>query len=123
MKRVMTWAIIVAVVSFLITGLAWAKSDLEILKETNRCPNCMLSGARLDGAILIRADLSGANLQGAKLDGADLRRAYLQGAILILANLRRAKLRGTYLEGADLTGATWPDGSTCKAGSVGRCNK
>ena len=30
---------------------------------------------------------------------------------------------GYDLTGADLTGATWTDGTTCKQGSIGQCNK
>ena len=70
----------------------------------------MLSGIKLSGADLGRADLSGANLSGvdlgrADLSGANLSGADLWGANLSGANLRRANLSGADLSGADLWGA------------------
>lgn len=101
---------------------------------------------RLDGANLMRANLSGAilqlsNLEGANLTLANLHRAHLhavnlRGANLLLANLSKASLldadlRGANLLGANLVGAiliqakfegaTWTDGRICAKGSVGKC--
>ncbi len=66
---------------------------MQLLKTTNSCPNCDLSGA----------DLSYANLNNANLSGADLSGADLSGAIL--------------------SGATWTDGSLCRKASYGECYK
>lgn len=92
-----------------------------------------LQGANLSGAELQEADLLGAKLTGADLRGANLQEADLCGANLQEADLRRANLRGAILEGPDpdarlkgldetarltanltganLQGATMPDGS------------
>jgi len=72
---------------------AWNEAQLQLLKTTNSCPNCDLSGA----------DLSYANLNNANLSGADLSGADLSGAIL--------------------SGATWTDGSLCRKASYGECYK
>ena len=73
-----------------------------------------MSGAQLDDAVLVRADLQKANLRGAgfrdaRLDQADLRDARLGGAFLIRASLRGADLRGAYLRLAKLDGADLSD--------------
>jgi uncharacterized protein YjbI with pentapeptide repeats len=78
---------------------------IQQLRQSNKCPNCDLSGADLTGTRLAEADLSGANLRGARLGGpgviaADLRYANLKGA-----DLSGADLRGVVLEGANLTDA------------------
>jgi uncharacterized protein YjbI with pentapeptide repeats len=59
-----------------------------------------LRGRRLEGAVLIGADLCKADLSGAALDGARLDRADLQGATLEDARLRRAILVEASLGGA-----------------------
>jgi uncharacterized protein YjbI with pentapeptide repeats len=84
-----------------------------------------LSGAALDGLVLVRCDLSGANLdkatmRGAKLSGTTLKEAFLsnadlsnsnlegaelEGAVMRATNLRGANLTRANLEGADLEGA------------------
>jgi len=64
-----------------------------------------LSGADLNGAVLIRADLSGADLNGANLSGADLNGANLSGVNLSRADLSGADLSGADLSRADLNGA------------------
>lgn len=78
---------------------------IQQLRQTNKCPNCDLSGADLTGTRLAEADLSGANLSGARLGGpgviaADLRYANFKGA-----DLSGADLRGVILEGANLSDA------------------
>ena len=75
----------------------------------------MLSGIKLSGVDLRRANLSGANLRDANLSGANLRGANLwdanlrdanlSGANLRDANLRRADLRDANLSGANLRDA------------------
>jgi len=64
-----------------------------------------LVGANLGGAILSGANLSGADLSGANLSGADLAHANLGGADLTEANLSGAGLGGANLSGADLVSA------------------
>ena len=66
--------------------------------------------AKLNEAILIRADLRYANLTKANLSEANLSEAILNNAILIKANLTKANLNSvslveTNLEGADLSGS------------------
>jgi len=117
---------------------AWNDVQLQQLKTKNHCPNCDLSGANLRGANLRRANLSGANLtkvnlsgvdlsgvdlSGADLSGADLQGAYLGGACLTGACLSQANLNMANLNMANLGYAKWTDGSTCKKGSIRKCNK
>lgn len=66
--------------------------------------------------------LQHAHLTGINLSGTDLRYTNLTHADLTNANLNRANLRGADLTGAHLGGATWTDGRTCAAGSVGTCD-
>jgi uncharacterized protein YjbI with pentapeptide repeats len=65
-----------------------------------------LTGAILNGADLLNANLTGADLNSARLNEADLRDANLSKARLIWADLRNADLRdgptGTNLKDADL---------------------
>lgn len=46
----------------------------------------------------------------------ECRGCYLRGA-----DFRHIDLRGADLAGAVLEGAIWTDGTTCQAGSIGRC--
>ena len=78
-----------------------------------------LVGADLSSADLHYADLGGANLRNANLANSYLWHANLEGANLNGANLEGAKLKAEWrtvndakMTGADLTGATMPDGST-----------
>lgn len=104
----------------LLTPVGWsstahASSDLALLLQHKRCPNCSLQDAdlvhadlreaRLNGAQLQRANLSQARLDGADLQGADLSFTSLQGASLRGANLHGATFYGTDLRDTDLTGA------------------
>ena len=85
------------------TGYGFNPADLAILKTTDHCPGCDLSGAILTKATLSGADLSGAHLSNTNFTGANLTKA----------NLTKA----------NLTGATWVDRSTCQADSIGQCKK
>lgn len=121
-------------------GNAFVPADVDKLMQSGLCSRCDLSGANLTGisgvSDLTAANLSGANLYTADLSGADISGANLTGAILKGVNLKGADLSSSDLSGADLTGAdltgttfggakldntTWTDGSTCKAGSVEKC--
>lgn len=121
-------------------GHAFVSADVDQLMQTGLCSRCDLSGANLMGisgvSDLTDANLSGANLYTANLSGVDLCGANLAGANLKGANLKGSDLSSTDLSGADLTGAdltgttfsgakldnaTWTDGTTCKAGSVEKC--
>ena len=75
-----------------------------------------ISGGDLSFANLAQAKLIGANLTSANLNYADLRNADLR-----YADLRNAKLEGASLLGARLDEATWVDGRSCAAISVGAC--
>ena len=71
----------------------------------------IFTGAILDDACLLRADLreadlSRASLVSADLEGANLTEANLRGADLSVAELSRANLRGADLRGADLLEAS-----------------
>ncbi|MBN1313633.1 MAG: pentapeptide repeat-containing protein [Anaerolineae bacterium] len=71
----------------------------------------VFTGAILDDACLLRADLreadlSRASLVSADLEGTNLTEANLRGADLSVAELSRANLRGADLRGADLTEAS-----------------
>jgi len=59
----------------------------------------------MSGEMKLRADLSGAKLCGAYLNRADFREAYLREADLRRAKLRGANLAKTYLGGANLAQA------------------
>jgi len=83
------------------------QDNIQILKETNSCPKCDLSGANLN-----RLELSGANLSGANLSRAQMALANLSHANLSDADLREAVFSGadlaqTDMRGADLTGASF----------------
>ena len=82
---------------------AWNEAQLQLLKTTNSCPNCNLSGANLNNANLTNTNLSGTNLR--------------------TAHLYKANLTGANLTGARLSGATWTDGSLCRKASYGECYK
>jgi uncharacterized protein YjbI with pentapeptide repeats len=85
----------------LLAEAALAHADLHkvfFLESDLRRAN--LLSARLDGAILRKANFAGSNLRHAVLDGADLCRADLSGA-----DLRDASLAGAFLKRADLRGA------------------
>ncbi len=112
---------------------AASQADLDKLSATRACEGCdfnriNLSGRDLAGVNLSKAHLGAANLRGANLSGANLSGAQLGDAVLSDANLTNVDLRGANLAGAymfetNLSGATWTDGTICKAGSIGRCEK
>lgn len=91
-----------------------ARENLEILKKTNSCRGCDLSGLTLNRMNFAGADLEGADFSMAKfflsnLAGANLRNSNLKGASfggtdLSEADLSGADLRGTSLDGAYLGG-------------------
>ncbi len=82
------------VISLITVGSINAEEDAETrLLETNKCVECDLNNAELEGAQLRRADFSGAYLYRANLEYADLRGANFTGADLSNARLRGADLR------------------------------
>jgi uncharacterized protein YjbI with pentapeptide repeats len=87
----------------------WRKDNPEILPNLQGADliKADLSGANLEeanlqGAFLSGARLIAADLSGAELDGANLSRADISGAKLIGAYLRQARLQGTFLSKAEL---------------------
>lgn len=123
-------------------GVNWNNCNLEQLVAANQqlpgllARNSNLREANLMGAVLSGADLAysdlsqanlgyadlkGAALKGANLRGADLTYADLTGADLTYADLKGARLGGAVVEGSDFSGAVWPDGRVCAAGSVAGC--
>lgn len=78
----------------------------------------------LDGANLVRADLTNAEMEGASLRETDLTMAKLFRVDLRNADLTGARLDGSDLLNAQLGGATWVDGVTvCAENSVGQCHR
>jgi uncharacterized protein YjbI with pentapeptide repeats len=73
--------------------------------------------ASLISSSAIAADFTAANFTRAILAGVNLTRAVLRNANLTNATLTS----GTILAYADLTGATWIDGTVCGTGSIGKC--
>ena len=110
----------------LIAGLcmssAWAADPeaVQALNSGKNCPNCDLSGAKLDLLIAEMKDLTNANLSGASLYKANLRGANLAGASLGGANLSGANLQGA--RGANLGGATTDGKTVCPNGEPGPCS-
>lgn len=119
--------------------------QLRQFHETNRCPNCDLSGFEFQkddlnhsGALLHSANLSNALGEiwpGVNFAFADMVNANLAGAILPHANFSNANLSGAHFDGADLTGANFfeatgfnpNNANVCGAilpdGSKGACEK
>lgn len=108
----------------------------EASMASMRLDGSNLQGGNFSYAILQLASLKEANLMLANLEGAHMHGVNLRGANLMLANLTKvnlldadlsgANLRGANLQGAillkaRLDGATWVDGRTCAAGSIGEC--
>jgi uncharacterized protein YjbI with pentapeptide repeats len=79
--------------------------DWNAWRAENRNISPDLSGSKLRGERLGKANLTGADLSGADLGRADLSGAYLRGAILRWADLGGADLPWANLIGADLRGA------------------
>lgn len=74
-----------------------------------------LSGANLNGTILVEADLRGVDLSGARLIKADLSRSDLRGANLSKANLIEANVAGADFRGANLSGADFKNANLTAA--------
>jgi uncharacterized protein YjbI with pentapeptide repeats len=110
---------------------AFDEKQFQTLKKTNKCKNCDLSGAKLNGLDLTYADLSGANLSGADLTNAIMQGANLSGANLSGANCTGANFNEATLKGANIANANfknayfdqarWTSGKMCAVGSIGQC--
>lgn len=133
-KGVLT--IVMAVVCFFVTLTVlygFDEKQIQVLKKTNNCKKCDLSGAKLNNLDLEYADLSSANLSGADLSNsmlsnANFSNANFSGANLSGANLSFANLSGANVSKANLTNifldqATWTNGKMCKIGSIGKCKQ
>ncbi|HEY3275545.1 MAG TPA: pentapeptide repeat-containing protein [Syntrophorhabdaceae bacterium] len=114
-------ALVTLILLFPCLARAFNQAHLDQMRATQNCRACDLSGASLTGASLAGSDLSGSDLSNSDLSGANLSGANLSGASLSQANLSAANLTGANLSGTRFTGAIWPDGSRCEAGSVGEC--
>lgn len=88
---------------------AYNKRHWENLIRTKCCQNCKLD----------RAPLSNINLTGADLSGSDLTNANFKQATLFEVKLPDPE---KYV-GANFSGAMWIDGTICKPGSIGFCNR
>ncbi len=110
---------------------AFVPEDIDLLKESKKCPGCDLRGADLRSLNLAGANLEGANLMGANLEGVNLEKATLDDASCEKTNFRNSKLQGASMDhatieeadfkGADLQDVVWIDGRVCKKGSIGTC--
>jgi uncharacterized protein YjbI with pentapeptide repeats len=124
-------AVVVCLFAVSTLSHAFDEKQLQALKKTNKCKNCDLSGAKLNGLDLTYADLSGANLSGADLtntivQGANLTGANLSGANCTGANFNEANFKGanvtkTNFSKAYFDQATWINGKMCAIGSIGQC--
>lgn len=82
-----------------------------------------------EGAIFNGTDLAQASFVEANLESCNLRSTNLSGADFTNANMQKCDLTSaagtsdTIFTSADLSGATWHDGTTCGDGSVGMCVK
>lgn len=102
-----------------LSGVLLANADAQeaYLSEADLTGSNLVQ-ANLAAANLERANLAGANLRGANLAGADLRGANLTQAVLLDTNLQDANLSEAQgvteeqLAGANLAGATLPEGMT-----------
>jgi uncharacterized protein YjbI with pentapeptide repeats len=99
--KVITTTVLLTFFGFTAQTFAFNEKDLELLKATNACPRCDLSGADLS-----QANLSGVNLRDANLRAANLSQANLTNADFTGANLETAVLTSANLTGASFTGAS-----------------
>lgn len=88
---------------------AYETKSLNKLLDQDKCGQCNLAGAILDGKDLSAAKLPGANLFAADLENANLTKADLDGSNLMGADLEGANLSGADLHGAKLSGAILTD--------------
>lgn len=140
MKKTALFLVVLAAASVItpLAAEAFNAAQLVQLKTTNSCNRCdltfaplenaKLAGAMLESAALMSANLRGAKLNSARLNYAMMSEANLSGADLSNANLENAQLMGaqisgTLFNGANLSWATWTDGSMCDEGSIGYCKK
>lgn len=91
---------------------SWAaiQDDVDLLKETNECPVCILdeadlSNLDLSGANLKIATLTSSNLSGTNLTRSNLMLAFMDGINLSGAVLKGAQMNGAQLSQANLSGA------------------
>ena len=90
-----------------LSGAVLEEADfLEANLEGADLSGAYLKGARLMGANLEGADLSGANLKEADLSFANVQRVNLKGAKLLEATLNWTNFSGANLSGANLNLAT-----------------
>lgn len=100
------------------TGSNFTKVDAEgaTFFETT------LEGVRFDEARLANASFSRARLTGASFRRAHLKRTRFDNAVLRGADFTGALLIDARFFKADLSGATWIDGTRiCREGSIGAC--
>ncbi len=131
-KRILSIAMtIVCFFGAVVVLYGFDEKQVQVLKKSNNCVKCDLSGAKLTNLDLSYADLSSANLSGADLSnsvlfGANLSKANLSGANFSAANLFEANLSGanvskTNFSKAYFDQATWTNGKKCRVGSIGEC--
>ena len=75
------------------------------------------------GANFEKTNFTGSNLTRVDFMGATLIEANFQNANLMEANFTSSNISNANFDGANLNGATWTSGETCKAESIGICNK
>ena len=81
--------------------LAYDMNDLIKLKETGNCLNCNLQNA----------DLGGMNLRGANLEGSSLKGSILIGTDLSYSNLKGANLVSAFIRSTNFCNSIMPEGN------------
>lgn len=101
-----------------VTGanLAEANLTMAFIMDGSSLAGADMAGVRMRGIWFVNSTLSGARLAGADLFSARLLDSNLEGV-----DLTGARLAGADFQGSSLSGAVWPDGRRCGAGSVGEC--
>lgn len=93
-------------------------ADLELLKQTNSCIRCDLSGAPLNGLYLVGANLREANLSRAVMSQSNLAGIDFSGANLEAANMAGSNLAGASFTGANLRSASLVNTNLTAAGMI-----
>ena len=97
---------------------AYNPADLELLKQTNACIRCDLSGAPLSGLYLVGANLRESNLSRAVITQSNLAGVDFSGASLEAANLAGSNLAGASFTGANLRSASLVNTNLTAAGMI-----
>tara|TARA_B110000238_G_C16038472_1_gene400768 strand:+ start:509 stop:850 length:342 start_codon:yes stop_codon:yes gene_type:complete len=95
------YLLILYILSFSYSLLAFDENDLIRLKKTGNCLNCNLKNA----------DLGGMNLRGADLEGSSLKGSILIGTDLSYSNLKGVNLTSTFIRSTNFCNSIMPEGN------------